>query len=173
MFTKTLLARNLFFILSIALINFLLISSINSADNATINATVTPENLSITVSDGTISYGVLPLSGTANTTITGINDSQTTTNTGNVAIDINIRGTNSANWTLAAVAGSDQYTHKFCSINCDTTPVWTALTTSNQTLSTAVSAAGNSNIDLQLGMPTASTNFTQQSVNVVVQAVAN
>lgn len=144
-----------------------------AATSANVAATVTMQNVSVTVSDGTISYGTLSSSSSSNTTFGGLDDSQTATNNGNVAQDLNIRGQNSAAWTLAASVGADQYKHDFCITTCDTTPVWTALTTSNQTLQAALAASGTKVFDLRLNAPSSSTSYTQQSVDVIVQASAS
>jgi len=137
-----------------------------------VNLNITPAVISISVSDGSVSYGIMAANSTKNTTNSGLNDSQTATNNGNVTENLNIKGQNSANWTLAAAVGNEQYTHKFCDINCDTSPAWTALTTSYQTLATAISVSGTQDFDLQVGTPTTTSHYTQQSVNVTVQAVA-
>lgn len=145
-----------------------------AATEETVTATATVSNISLTVSDAAVAYGTLTVSTTQDTTNTGVDDSQTATNNGNVAEDFNIRGVDSANWTLSATAGSEQYTHKFCNNGtCDGTPTWTALTTTYQTLATAVATSGTQEFDLELGTPTTTANYTQQSVNAQVQAVEN
>jgi hypothetical protein len=143
-----------------------------AATSATINATVTVQNISVSVSDGTVTYGTLATSTTQDTTSSGLNDSQTATNNGNVGADLNIRGQNTTNWTLAGTVGEDQYKHEYCTSDCDSSPVWSALTTNNQTLSSGLAASGTSDFDLKLSTPTTSSSYTQQSVDVVVQASA-
>lgn len=145
---------------------------VSAASTGVVTATVTLQNVSVAVSDGTVNYGSLASSTSKDTTSSGLNDSQTATNDGNITEDLNIRGQNSANWTLAATAGTDQYAHKFCKANCDTSPTWTALTTNNVSLATGVAMSGTQEFDLQITTPTSSTTYTQQSVNVTVQAVA-
>ena len=127
----------------------------------------------MSVSDASVAYGTLTLSATENTTSGGVNDTQTATNDGNVTEDFNISGQNSAAWTLAATIGADQYTHEWCTSTCDTTPTWNNLTTSYQTLATAIATSGTQDFDLQIGVPSSSSSYTQQSVDVTVQAVAN
>jgi hypothetical protein len=148
-------------------------SIVQAASSANVTATVTIQNVSVTVSDGSVSYGTVSSGGTADTTSSGVNDSQTATNDGNVSEDLNIRGANSTNWTLGATAGTDQYVHSFCTSNCDVSPAWTALTTSNQTLSSGVSASGTQVFDLEFSAPTSSTTFDQESLTVTVQAAAS
>lgn len=145
-----------------------------AADTAAVTATVTAQNVSVTVSDGTVSYGTMATSSTKSTIAADLNDQQTATNNGNVTENFNIRGQNSGAWTLAGTAGSDSYTHKFCTATCGTPPTnFTALTTNYQTLASGVTASGTQVFDLQLGTPTSTATYTQQSVDVTVQAVAN
>lgn len=143
-----------------------------AADEATVTATVTVQNVSVTVSDGTVTYGTLGTSSSANTTSSGTNDSQTATNNGNVTSNLNIKGQNTTAWTLAGSIGADQYKHDFCITTCDSSPTWTALTTNYQTLASGVATSGTQVFDLRLNTPSSSTSFTQQSANVTVQAVA-
>jgi len=137
-----------------------------------VNLNVIPAVISVSVSDGVVSYGITAANSTKDTTSSSLNDSQTATNNGNVAENFNIKGQNSANWTLAGTNGSDIYRHRFCTLTCDTTPTWTALTTSYQTLATGVATSGNQVFDLEIQTPNPSTVYTQQSVDVTVQAVA-
>lgn len=145
-----------------------------AATTAAVTATVTVQNVSVTVSDGTVPYGTLATN-TAKSTITAdLNDLQTATNGGNVTEDLNIKGQNTAAWTLGATAGADQYIHQFCTATCSSPPTnFTALTTSYQTLKTSLAASGTQTFDLRIVTPTSSTSFTQQSVDVTVQAVAS
>lgn len=166
--------KKLFIIFVAALYLSFFVTVVNAADTATVSATVTAQNISVTVADGTISYGTLAANSTKSTIAGDLNDLQTATNNGNITEDLNIRGTDSAAWTLAATAGADQYVHRFCTTSCGTPPTnYTALTTNYQTLGTAISASGTRTFDLQLNTPTSSSSYTSQSVDVVVQAVAN
>ena len=140
-----------------------------AADTATVTATVTVQNISLTVSDGSIAYGTIAQNSTKSTC--DLSDTQTVTNNGNVAETFNIKGQNSANWTLAATAGTDQYVHKFATSTCPWTS-GTALTTSYQTMQTNVPVSGTATLNLQINTPNPSTVFEQQSVDVTVQAVA-
>jgi hypothetical protein len=164
--------------LLLLLISVILLSSLvfakdsYAASTATVTATVTVENISVAVSDGSISYGVLAVDSSTGTNGT---DTQTASNDGNVVEDFNIRGQNSAGWTLNSVnTGTDNYIHRFCTTSCASPPTsYTALTTNYQTLASAVSVSGNQTFDLYITTPQTSTVFTQQSVDITVQAVAN
>jgi len=140
-----------------------------AANTATVTATVTVQNISLTVSDGSITYGTIAQNSSKSTC--DLSDTQTVTNNGNVAETFNIKGQNSANWTLAATAGSDQYVHKFATSSCPWTS-GTALTTSYQTMATNVAVNATTTLNLQITTPNPSTVYTQQSVDVTVEAVA-
>lgn len=82
-----------------------LTSPVYAADNATVNATVTLQHVSISVDDGAIHYGVMSLNSSAHTV--DLTDTQTVTNEGNVAVDILIKGQHSPNWALGSSAAAD------------------------------------------------------------------
>jgi len=162
-------------LVSLSLVCLCLFSAkVDAADSATVNATVTAQNISVTVSSGTIAYGILPVNTSKSTIAADLNALQTATNTGNVAEDLNIKGANSTAWTLAATPGAEQYTHKFCTTTCTTPPTnFTALTTNYQTLGTDIATSGTKTFDLQITTPTSTAVFTPQNVDVIVQAVAH
>lgn len=155
----------------LALLVFVLSSVAKAADTGTVAATVTVQNISVSVTDGVVTFGTLANNASAGTNGT---DTQTATNNGNITENLNIKGQNSTNWTLGATAASDQYILKFCTATCTTPPTnYTALTTNYQTLATGVVATtGNQTFDLYITTPNPSTVYTQQSVDVTVQAVA-
>ncbi len=142
-----------------------------ATSTATVTATVTVQNISVSISDGTVSYGTLGANSSAGT---NGSDTQTATNNGNVAEDLNIRGTNSANWTLDTTnSTTDHYIHRFCTASCASAPTnYTALTTNYQALGSGnVAANGTQTFDLYITTPQTSSVYTQQSVDVTVQAV--
>jgi hypothetical protein len=150
------------------------VAPVLAADTATVTATVTAQNISVSVSDGTITYGIMAVNTSKDTTAGSLNDAQTATNNGNVAEDFNIRGQDSAAWVLGASAGSEQYTQKFCLTSCTSYPTsYTSLTTSYQTLANSVATSGNQLFHIGLTTPTATATYTSQSVDVIVQAVAD
>lgn len=124
--------------------------------------------ISVTITtDGTVSYGALPV-GTNKSTV-DLSDTQTAKNDGNVTENLNIRGQNSTcPWTLAATGGADQYAHEF---STNGGGLWTALTTSYQTLATGVAVNGTQAVDLRVTVPTSTNCFGSQAVDIVVQAV--
>lgn len=161
-------------VIGLGLIGSLVWSSAIAATTASVTATVTVQNISLTVTDGTVTYGTLGQNATKSTIVADLNDKQTATNNGNIAEDFNIKGQNSTNWTLGATAGSDQYIHKFCTASCTSPPTnFTALTTSYQALGTNIATSATKSFDLFLNTPNPSTVFTQQDISITVQAVAN
>jgi len=127
--------------------------------------------ISVSVSDGAITYGTIPANSTKSTCTSELNDAQTVTNNGNVTENFLIKGQNSANWTLAATAGSDQYVHKFLNGTCSTFSGGTALTTTDQNFATGIAPNGTATLNLQINTPNPSTVYTQQSVDVTITAV--
>lgn len=146
----------------------LCILPVKAAQTASVTATVTVQNISVSVSDGIVSYGTLALNATTDTNPA---DLQTATNDGNVTVDFNIKGADSAAWTLASTNGANQYVHSFCTAVCGTAPAnYTPLTTNYQTLASGKAPAGTQTFDLYLLTPTTTSSYVQQSVDVTVQA---
>jgi len=110
--------------LTLTIFSFIALSFafVYAADTQTIAATVTFQQVSLSVSDGSVAYGVVPASGTANTV--ALTDSQIITNTGNVNEDFDIKGLATTtggtctHWTIleSGVPGANQYGHEW-SIN--------------------------------------------------------
>jgi hypothetical protein len=142
---------------------------VGAANNDTVEATVTVQNIAVSVASGSIDYGILGTEQSKGTHSGDLDNTQVVTNDSNIPVDVGIRGYNSAAWTLAGAAGSDAYIHRFCTSSCATPPTnYTALTTSYADLANGVSAAGTVNVDLYLTTPTVSTSFSQQNVDVSV-----
>jgi hypothetical protein len=154
-----------------------LVPGILAADTGDVSATVTVQNVAITVTDGTVEYGTLAASGTKDTVT--LTDTQTANNTGNVQEDFNIKGYNvssGCSWTLSSSTGSEQYFHKFCNDtdnDCATPPTsYSALTTDYATLGSDVTASGTVDFQLQIGVPSSTSCTDEATVTVTVQAVA-
>lgn len=144
-----------------------------AATTGTVTATVTAQSIALTVADGSVAYGTIAAGASAGT---NPSDLQTVTNTGNVAEDFTIKGSNSANWTLdSSNVTSDHYIHRFCTATCGSAPTnYTALTTSYAALGAGnVAASGTQTFDLYLTTPQTSSVTTQQSVDVTVSAAAH
>ena len=162
--------------LLVAAVIFLPLGFAAAGSTAVVGATVTVQNIQVGVTDGTVTYGTIAANSSKSTIAADLNDTQTATNNGNVAEDFNIMGQNSVDWQLSATAGSNKYVHMFCKTSCSSPPTnFTALSsTSYQSLATNVSTPGGTQtFDLRITTPNPSLVFTQQSVDVTVQAVVH
>jgi hypothetical protein len=145
--------------------------SVLASDTASVSATVTVQNISVSVSDGSINYGTLAVGASKSTC--DLNDTQTVTNTGNVAETFNVMGSTSTDWSLGSSPASETYVHKFSSSTCPVTWGGTALTLAYQTLVTNVATSATSTLNLQVTTPSATVHFTPETFTVTVQAVAS
>ena len=146
-------------------------AAVLGASEATITATVTVQKISLSVSDGSIAYGIIPAGQSKSTC--DLNDTQTVTNDGNVAEDFSIKGKDSQYWTLASTPGFEQYVHKFDTSSCPVTWGGTPLTTSYQTMATNVAPNATTTLNLQITTPTVTNHYTEQDVSVTVMAAAH
>ena len=154
-------------IVSLAIwVGILIAGVVFAAEEATVTATVTAENLSVHVDDGSVAYGTLALSASANTVGT---DTQFASNSGNVTEDINIRGTNTVAWTLASAIASNVYTHEF---STNAGALYLFMSTSQQEFADAVAANSSQQFDLRITVPSSTSSGAQQSADVTVTAVA-
>lgn len=167
---KVFLPSLLFLVLvTIALSSFF----ITRADGTgSVTATVTAQNLAISVADGTVVYGSMGVGTSKATTATGLNDSQDAVNIGNTDAKMNIVGQTSPNWGIGPSAGNEIYAHKFCTSGCDGTPSWTPLSDEYAELVASIAVGGTQNFDLIIYPPTITANYTSQSVNVTVQVTS-
>jgi hypothetical protein len=162
------------------------VTNVAFATTAAVTATVKLQNIQVTVSDGSVNYGVLALSTTVDTVATSgtshLSDPQIANNTGNIAEDLTIKGKDATTasstctlggspslWYLSSTSTSaDHYTHKF---STSTTGVnFNFLSTSYTTLKSNLSASTTQSFDLQLTTPTASSCYDPQSVDITVSA---
>lgn len=140
--------------------------------------TYTTSVISVSITDGSINYGIVGSGLSRSTTSPELNDTQTALNDGNITEDFNIRGNNGAVWVLSTTAAADSYVHEVCTSGggspdpCDASPTWTKLSTSYSLLSAGVPVSASRRFDLRLTAPTSSSTTTDQSINITVQAVA-
>ena len=144
-----------------------------AATTGSVSATVTASVVAVTVSDGAVAYGTV--STTADTTSTGVDDTQVVTNTGTVNEDFEMKGQNSTGqvWTLAGAAGDATYAHKTCVATCDSTPTWSALTTSYTDRATGKAPSATTDLDLQVTVPTSNPGVGQATLPVDILASAS
>lgn len=169
----------LLFILFLGLTSLLFSRIVKAAETGTVTATVTVQNISVTVTtDGAVAFGTINVGTTKPTTSVGINDTEAVQNNGNITEDFNIKAVNStssgAGWTFGSAAASETYTMKFCITNCDASPTWSAIgiSPSYTTLKTGVAASASQDFDLLLYTPTSTTDYNEQSMVVTIQAIA-
>lgn len=148
-------------------------------DEEVITATVTVEQVSVTISPTTtIGYGTHPL-GTANivTKTPSIDQNLDAVNTGTINETFYIRGADAtagaSTWTLAATQGANQYVHKFGE---GLSPTYVALTktaTGDPLGASPVTPSSTRSFRLRLSMPTSITGtFGEYTTTVTVLATA-
>ena len=123
--------------------------------------------VSITVDDGTVAYGTL-VAGATNDTF-AIPNRQVVENNGGVSILINIKGGTTDSWDLTTTAGTDEFVHRFTSD--DAGNVWEVLTDSYTAFATAVAVGATHALDLEIQVPTITTETGLQTADVTIQAV--
>ena len=136
------------------------------ADTDTVTATVTAELITITVTDGSVDYGVLSINTSKE------DNSQVVTNNSNVAVDLEVKSSDAVgghDWDLAAAAAADAYTHEFAPDGSS----WTTFNVDNNTyasLKTNVAVSGVQDLDLKIGTPTSVTDNEEKTITVTVLA---
>jgi hypothetical protein len=161
------------FFVIVASFFFIFITVVRAETTGTVTATVTAQNISVSVDNGDgVDFGTIGVGSTANTTTAGVNDSTTATNNGNVIEDFSVKADDSTNWNLAATAGSEDYTMQYCVTTCDSSPVWAdvGISPSYVEFDDTVSVSGTSVFDLQVGTPTSTTEYGEQTITVTVLA---
>ena len=146
--------------------------SAGAATEGTVNATVTAELVSLTVEDGSVSFGILPVNTNADTVTLG--QTQSATNTGNVAINIGVRSSDAiggTEWNLAATnAAENEFTHEFSS---DSGSTWTSFAVDNNvntSFATDVAAGNAETLDLRIKTPTSVTDNVEKTITVTALA---
>lgn len=138
-----------------------------AATEGNVNATVTAQQVAMSVSPGSVDYSVLSVGDTNQVPNPVSFDAD---NDGNVPVDFVIRGFNTDVWTLAGTAGEDLYVHRFSSTGSG--GAFTALTTSPQTLS-SIGVSSSQTVHLNLDMPTSTAATASQDADVKVLATAS
>jgi len=158
---------------------FTFVTLADAADTDDVTATVTVQNVAMTLSNNSVTYGTMSVGTTKDTTATGTGESTYATNIGNVLQDFNIKGANSSSsgvgWTISTAAGSDTYAHHYCKVDCDGTPTWIPLAIGYTDLATSVTAGTGTTpeFDLRISVPSSVTDYQQNTVVVTVQTVAS
>jgi photosystem II stability/assembly factor-like uncharacterized protein len=140
--------------------------------SGTVTCNVTPQIISLTVADGSVDYGNVALGGTRTTLDLQPVDSQTITNTGNLAEKIEVNcsdATGGVTWTLvpSSSIGLDQFAHQW---STDSGTNWNDLGYDYATLKDSLDPSGTQPFDLKLWMPTSTSDTLSKSIIVTVMA---
>ena len=178
--------------LVLSLVALLLPATIFADDEGTVSCTVSGKLISLTVTEGSIVFGILDLSTTKNSALYDLTNNangmtpaqtQTITNTGSAAQDFNMKTSNAigtADWTLhATTPGSELFTYGYLvsDTEYDGTAgigAFTKWATADSYVADAggddVAADGVKYLELEIGMPTLSVDYGEHTITVTVQA---
>ena len=153
---------------------------VNADTEAGVSATVTPQNISVSLNASSVNYGVLDLSASDASRTVALSSTFIATNGSNVPADFVIRGTDTDNgWILnfspasAGIVGADQFVHRFDADATFTDGTAKALSTSNLDLGLAIPVGDTQDFVLQMNMPTSSGDASSvQSSTVTITATA-
>ena len=122
--------------------------------------------ISITVTDGEVSFGFMPLE-SSKTTIT-LSDTQTVTNNGNVTVTVSVKGFDTGcPWTLASTVANEQYMYEF-SINDGSN--WYPISKTYGNLKTGLTASSSQEFDLKFWTPSSTLCNNEQTANITLLA---
>ncbi len=164
--------KKLSFLLILSFYFMAIATGVNGADTAAVTATVTPQSISVSVSDGSIAFGTVALGGTQDT-ITLV-DTQTITNTGNITEAINIKTSTATGgttpWTISTTTpGADSFV---LSYSDDVGSIWNIIEGDYTQVTADLEASATGDIDIKIAMPTSSTDSVEKSITITIQAVA-
>ncbi len=148
-------------ILSLVMLVFLLVGPVWAATTGTINVTVSPKLISLSVDPTSYNYGFLDISETAETTITF-----DVLNNGTVDEDFDIKGIDTVNWNLSGSVGATNYMHEWKEVLGG----YAALTTGNVPAATLVGATTSESFKFRLSTPSTVVSTDPQSPNVIFTA---
>jgi hypothetical protein len=141
------------------------------ADDATVNATVSPIFIGVTVNPTDLDYGSLEPGDNMKLPTP---DHFTVTNAGTQNVSLSIRGNDTADWTLESAPGVDQYVQHF-GTSSGSLPDQ-ILTTDDQDFWASLEASdtnpGAVDVYLMLDMPTSTTSYETQNAAVTIVATA-
>lgn len=149
----------------------------------TVTATVTPQLISVTVTDGEVAYGILALSPSSTSPTTkstvDLSDPQVITNSGNVNEDFAVRSSDAVGgtpWDLVAATSisTDAYDHQYSTDNGANFTDFPSDNDYTANVITNVVSSSTANLDLKILMPTGSTDASdQKTITVTVLATAS
>ncbi|UZE92894.1 MAG: hypothetical protein IB617_01905 [Candidatus Nealsonbacteria bacterium] len=135
--------------------------------------TIQAVSISITITtDGDVAYGIVGEGNSQDTTASGVDDTQTVKNNGNVAEKISIKTSNAiggTDWTVGSTAGTDIFVHSFATTTAETWQILDVVGT-YEIASSSVAVNGTLDFDLKITVPTASTDDVEKTVTVTFLA---
>lgn len=141
-----------------------------AAEEDYITATVEIGDISVTVTPDTLDYGSLPYSST--NTAWNVLAENIDALVGAVETDLDIKGTNTANWTLAGTINTDTYAHKTGTSSgnaVEPSSYNVTLTTTYQSFFTNISSSTTVYFGSEIQVPSAGETGTQNP-NIYLQA---
>ena len=156
--------------LIVMFVGVVVVAAVVSADTTgVVTATVTAQNIAITVSDNSVSFGTLGLNSSKTTNQLAPDDTQLAVNTGNVAAVFNILATSSPTWFITTDDTNNDSNEFKLKWATDGGTIYTGLTYGYGLLATGVTALSTVNVDLEVTTPVTTTDYTQQSSTVTIQ----
>jgi hypothetical protein len=168
--------RILALVVALLIVALVLPAAVFGADEGVVVCTVSGVIVSLgLVSDGTVDYGSLALGASANTTPTGVNESQHVTNNGTVAEDFFIKSSDATRgggttWELVIDPPThNEFMHEWSSTGG---PPWTAMNASNDygAYVGPVNPGITVQLDLQITMPSTTDDYLEHTITVTVMA---
>jgi hypothetical protein len=175
----------------VALMGLLLPAAVFAADTGAVTCTVSAVMVSVSVSPGTVTYGTVNVGALKNTALYDAThnqygsvtpQTQTVLNNGSGTENYSIKSSDASGstpWTLAASASAEHFTHAALPLS-DTAYTATsaigdfsiAMTTAGSYVSLASSVAKDATkyLELQIGMPTSTTDYGSHTITVTVMA---
>jgi C1A family cysteine protease len=141
--------------------------------NACLRARVSEGVVSVVVTPSTIAYGTVALGTSKNTTL---GQQLIVTNNGTVNENFSIKssdatGGGGTTWALGAAPGSNTFTHAF-STNGGSSWSLMGVADNYYPLASNISPNGTQTFDLQIGMPTSTSDYAQHTIIITILAVA-
>ncbi len=130
---------------------------------------LTANFISVTITtDGIVEYGIIGPGASVDTI--ALNETQTAENDGLLDVDLNIKTSAPAGWTLGSTPGEDTFVHEF-SINGGDD--WIKFITVNtyQELVTNLTASSTQDFDLRFTAPDPSNSGSEKTLTITIQAV--
>jgi C1A family cysteine protease len=141
--------------------------------NACLRARVSEGLVSVTVTPSTIAYGTVTLGTSKNTTL---GQHLTVTNNGTVNENFSIKSSDATriggtNWALGATPGNNTFTHAFSTNGGGS---WSLMGVADNyyPLANNISPNATQAFDLQITMPTSTTDYAEHTIIITILAVA-